>query len=579
MTHAAAPERERAPLRVGVFVDSIRQPQWVHVLLAAIGASSFGTIALVVLNDQPKEGGGVRGSGARRRMQKLMARQRHGLYALYRKIDDVLFTARPDPFERTGIDSLIAGRPMLHVTARSGDQSESLSDADVAAIHSYDLDVGLHFGRRMRGRVLEVAKHGVWTCAPGEDDEHHLRSVGFWEMIEGRPITAATLHRLMPEPERDRVIGRSFARTDKRSARGNQLYCYERAAALVVRKLHDLYEFGPAALTTVDRRDPTEPASRDRSAGLPTNAQMLVSIARKGGRFVRSRIGRAGSFLQWFIAYRFDGEAGSPDDVPHVARGGFRHLVPPPDRFWADPFPVCCSDRYFVFVEQYLYQERKAHIAVLEIGRDGSWTQPVAVLERPYHLSYPFVFRWRGDYFMYPEARESGAVELYRATSFPFAWELEARVLANVRAVDPTIAEIDGRWWMFANVAREGMSDPSRWDDELHLFHAPTPLGPWTPHRRNPVKSDLRGARPAGRLYRVNGALYRPAQDCSERYGQAMTINRIVRITPDEFQEVVASEIRPRWATGLLRTHTINAASGLTVIDGEIRRRRRDRSH
>jgi len=579
MTPATGPGRERAPLRVGVFVDCIRQPRWVHVLLAAIESSSFGTIALVILNDEPERGGAVSSRGARQRMRKLMARQRHGLYVLYRKIDDALFTMHPDPFERTGIEALIAGRPMLHVTARSGDQCDSLSGAEVATIRRYDLDVGLQLGHPMRGRALEVAKHGVWTCAPAEGDANHLRSVGFWEMIEGRPITAATLHLLMPEPERDRVIGRSFARTDKRSARGNQLYCYERAAALIVRKLHDLYEFGPETLTSVDRRDPLEPASRDRSDGLPTNAEMLVSIARKGGRFVRSRIGRAGSFLQWFVAYRFDGETGSANDAPQVARGGFRHLVPPPDRFWADPFPVCCGDRYYVFVEQYLYQERKAHIAVLQVGRDGSWTHPVPVLERPYHLSYPFVFQWRGDYFMYPEARASGAVELYRATSFPFAWELEGRVLANVRAVDPTLTEIDGRWWMFANVAREGMSDPSCWDDELHLFHAPTPLGPWTPHRRNPVKSDLRGARPAGRLYRVNGDLYRPAQDCSERYGQAITINRIVRINPDEFQEVVASEIRPRWAAGLLRTHTINAASGLTVIDGEIRRRRRDRSH
>ena len=61
------------------------------------------------------------------------------------------------------------------------------------------------------------------------------------------------------------------------------------------------------------------------------------------------------------------------------------------------------------------------------------------------------------------------------------------------------------------------------------------PLGPWKPHKRNPVKSDVRNSRPAGRLFYWNGDLYRPAQDSSQRYGYAMSINRVLRLTPDEF--------------------------------------------
>ena len=575
MTDAVDPACERAPLRVGVFVDSMLQPRWVHALLAAIGASAFSTISLVILREAPQLDGG----GALQRMRRLMDQRQHWLYALYGKIDDALFYVRPDPFELTGIESLIAGSPVLHIAACSTEPCDSLSDEECAAILRYDLDVTLQFGCRMRGRALQVAKHGMWACGAGGAEELDTRLVGFWEMMEGRPVTATTLHMLMPEPERDRVIGRSFTRTEKRSSKGNRLFCCQRAAALVVRKLHDLHELGPEALAIIDLRNQGEPSTRDRSDILPTNGEMLVSMARKGGRFVRSRLGRAGSFLQWFVAYRFDDATDFAGDVPHPAPDGLRYIVPPRDRFWADPFPVYYGDRYYIFVEQYLYQQQRAHIAVLELGRDGKWTPPVPVLERQYHLSYPFVFQWHGDYFMCPESKASGAVELYRAKAFPFVWELEATLLPDVRAVDPTLVEIGGRWWMFANVARVDLSEPSAWDDELHLFYAPTPLGPWTPHRRNPVKANLRGARPAGRLFRLNGELYRPAQDCSERYGGAMTINRIVRIDPDEYREVVVSEIRPQWTAGLLRTHTINAARGLTVVDGQLRRRRLARSH
>ena len=127
---------------------------------------------------------------------------------------------------------------------------------------------------------------------------------------------------------------------------------------------------------------------------------------------------------------------------------------------------------------------------------------------------------------------------------------------------------------MFANVAAEGALK----DDELHIFHAPSPLGPWTPHRLNPVKSDARCARPAGRLFRWNGHLYRPSQDCSGRYGSAIVINRIVRLTESEFEEKAVSRIDPKWAPDLLATHTLNSSDGITVVDVLVRRWRFTRS-
>lgn len=66
MTDAPAPVSERARLRVGVFVESMRQPRWVHVLLAAIGASECSAIALVILRDPPRKRGGGDDGGARR---------------------------------------------------------------------------------------------------------------------------------------------------------------------------------------------------------------------------------------------------------------------------------------------------------------------------------------------------------------------------------------------------------------------------------------------------------------------------------------------------------------------------------
>jgi hypothetical protein len=109
-------------------------------------------------------------------------------------------------------------------------------------------------------------------------------------------------------------------------------------------------------------------------------------------------------------------------------------------------------------------------------------------------------------------------------------------------------------------------------DDELHLFHADSLLGDWQPHRRNPVKSDARCARPAGQLYWRNGTLYRPAQICAPLYGSGLSINRVLRLTPLDYAERQVERILP--ANGLLGVHTVNRAGDLTVIDAFSRRPR-----
>jgi len=46
-------------------------------------------------------------------------------------------------------------------------------------------------------------------------------------------------------------------------------------------------------------------------------------------------------------------------------------------------------------------------------SRNGlAWQYQQSILREPFHLSYPHVFRWQGDYFMTPEALGHGAIVL-----------------------------------------------------------------------------------------------------------------------------------------------------------------------
>jgi hypothetical protein len=268
---------------------------------------------------------------------------------------------------------------------------------------------------------------------------------------------------------------------------------------------------------------------------------------------------------EWTFAWRMGADDREPDRFC-----GSKLAIPKRGEWWTDPFPVEHEGRYYVFVEHYPQRAGKAHISVMELDEQGQWKDPRPVLKRPYHLSYPFVFQVDGTWYMVPESAASRAVELYRCVQFPDRWDLEKQLLQDVDATDPTLHRAGERWWLFVNTKPTGCFT----SDELSIFFAEDLRGPWTPHARNPVKSDARSSRPAGRLFTWNGDLYRPAQDCSHDYGSAIVLNRVVRLTPDDYQEEAVHVIGPQWDHRIERTHTLNRAGKLTVIDAFRRRAR-----
>jgi hypothetical protein len=291
---------------------------------------------------------------------------------------------------------------------------------------------------------------------------------------------------------------------------------------------------------------------------------MIPRLCRLGTKLVINKVRHALNREQWALAYRFRSGPSDPNNTLYR----FKNLLPPKESFWADPCVIHEEGRYYIFLEEYPYGTAKGHISVMELDKNGVVNGPTKVLERDYHLSYPCVFKWNNNYFMIPESAANRTIELYRSVSFPFKWELEKVLMNDVRAADATVVEVDGTWWMFVSIAENCIPD------ELFLFYADSPLGPWITHRRNPVKSDVRSSRPAGKLFNWNGDLYRPAQDSSGRYGYAVTINRVVQLDEENFREEEVSKILPNWSKNLVGTHTLSIADDLTVVDCLMRRRR-----
>lgn len=250
----------------------------------------------------------------------------------------------------------------------------------------------------------------------------------------------------------------------------------------------------------------------------------------------------------------------------------FKSLLPPLDRFWADPFIWIHEDAYYLFIEELLYSKDRGTINCLKLDKDLKILSNQVVLDRPYHLSYPFLFEHENQIYMIPETGKNNRVELYRCTHFPDQWEFEKALINNVCALDATLLEANGKWWLFMNIQEEGGSS---WDT-LHLFYSDHPLSDqWTPHPLNPIIKDVHSARPAGRIFLHEGNLIRPSQDCSVRYGYATNFNRITTLTETEYSETCEQAFKPPLNSSILATHTFNDVAGLTAIDAIQRRRKK----
>jgi len=506
---AASPERKK--LRVGVFADAPLQPRWVVEALAKLAAADFAEVRLIDAGRNSREAPSL-------------------AWRLYGALDRRLFGSAPtDPVLLA--EQLEPGAP----------------DAP--------LDIAFALGALEDARLEGRARYGVWRFCFGADGAAGESLAGLPEVASAEPLSASGLKVRLAAGRPARLAYQSWSRTYPFSVVRNSDQLLRKTAEFAYRAVRELYRTGDGWLARL--RELRERPAPPRAPGVADLTRIVARLARRG-------VERAVNLEQWFLAYRFGGRV-------HANLEGFTRIMPPKDRDWADPFVVEKSGRYYIFFEELIYAEGKAHIAMLELDRAGRVSGPSRVLEADYHLSYPYLFEHDGQLWMLPESARNRRVELYRCVDFPLQWKRERVLLEDVRLVDATLHRVGERWWMFANSAA---GESRMFDDELHLFYAERLMGEWRPHAKNPVKSDARSSRPAGALFTRNGVLYRPAQVCVPRYGAGLAIHRVLKLTPEEYAERQVERLLPAAESGLCGLHTMNRAGDLVVVDAFARRRR-----
>lgn len=251
---------------------------------------------------------------------------------------------------------------------------------------------------------------------------------------------------------------------------------------------------------------------------------------------------------QWILAA---GKSDSPLEKPQE----FNFLVPPKNCFWADPHLIEHNGEVFVFFEELLYKTNKGHISCAPLYQDGTMGERITVIEKKYHLSYPFLIESDNEIYMIPESAENKTIELYLCKKFPDQWEFLFNLMEDVEAYDATVFQHGGYWWLFTNISI--LPGVSSWD-QLFLFYAETfPTNKWIPHPGNPVVDDVRSSRPAGKMFIKDSKLYRPSQDSSGKYGRGLNINQVTELSPERYSETLIT----KWLPGEFKRRTIGTHS------------------
>lgn len=301
---------------------------------------------------------------------------------------------------------------------------------------------------------------------------------------------------------------------------------------------------------------PAPAGARTPSAARPVRGILARTLGRVAARGAREDA--------WQLAWR---ARSAQDTLPGGTPWRAEHvLAAPRGRFYADPFLLAHAGREALFFEEFDARAGRGHIAAVELGPRGTAGRVQRVLAAPHHLSYPFVFEHDGVAYLIPETSATRRVELWRARAFPFEWELACVLLDGVRAVDTTWCQHDGRFWLFACVARPH----APLSEELCAFWSDRPFGPWRAHALNPIVDDPCGARPAGRLFVDAGRLVRPAQDVSREYGGHIVFQEVLELAPGRYAERALGTLDPAALVqfrGALGVHTFDRSARHEVVD------------
>lgn len=235
-------------------INDTQVSSWIAHIISQIQSSDYAKITCTILNNSTT-----------------FKQKESMLYSWWAKRNRIT----TGPFLKTSLNMNEIG-PVIFVTPKQTQYVDRISNADIEIIKAQNLDVILRFGFRIiKGKILGIAKFGVWSYHHGDNRIIRGRPPIFWEMYKDLPEVSATLQLLNSSLDAGQTIDRITIpiENDIRNTRKN---LYTSAIAIVLQALKTLNCTGTLKL------------SEDIMGAIyktPTNCEMIKFFIKRVGNF------------------------------------------------------------------------------------------------------------------------------------------------------------------------------------------------------------------------------------------------------------------------------------------------------
>lgn len=425
------------------------------------------------------------------------------------------------------------------------------------------LDLIINLGVQSIPSVLfTVSSHGVWEMLFKDFSLKKAAPVGFLEVLKKKQVIGATLLRIGVNPEENEVLDTAYF---------NRHWSMTETATIVAEGSVSLF-FKNLGKLKNNALEVQSNSSNEKFENEKLSFQnVLVYLCSFYFEFLNKLFEKVMSkvFKRRYECWTIF--TGSQGFFEHITSSPIP-LKMPKDEFWADPFLFHYNEKEYLFFENYSYKTKRGKISC-GILKDGQLMDIGDVLDFNFHLSFPFIFEENGEIFLMPESSENKKLEVFKAVAFPFKWELYSTAFEG-EAVGDAFFHIDEeeQKWLFLN---KQAAETAAMNSELFIYKVDSyKFNSLIPHKQNPVLIDARVARNGGSIFKHNNQLYRPSQrNVDGIYGRALNINRVDKLTIDEYVETTIQIIEPDFDKKLMGLHHVHQCNGKFVFDAAYRYR------
>ena len=531
----------KSKLRIGFIIDENPISSWKYYIIEKVSQLDFCELCQIIQIDTRDKENNIR----KTLFQSLLFNYEQ------RKI-----IQSPSSFEKKELNDYLK---FLYTSKKYTSNNELIIDDD-KKIEELNLDVIINLSSlKIKGKIVNSIRFGIWYFSPISrilDDFY-----GFEEILNDTPIIATNLQCIINNDENEKIITICYSSTNFLSLRRSSNAVNWNKSKIILLSLEKLYNLNKL-----------EPLIQNETiinnvvnfSNILNNYQYTKLFLKMTQKSIKSKFYDRFYFDQWILMFNFDNKLST-------SFSKFQSLKPEKDRFWADPHIIFEDNHYNIFLEEFLYAQNKGHIILLQMDKNGNIQTRKKILEKSYHLSYPFVFKFNDTYYMIPETHSNHAIELYECINFPLNWKFSKNLMKNIDAVDTTLFHYNDKWWLFTCISR--YEQIQTWDNLFLFYNEDLSNGSWKSHPCNPIVSDIRKARNAGKIFLHEGNIIRPSQDSSYGYGTGIVLNKI-HFDEENYDETVLEILQPNWNSKINGLHTIQYTSGLTVIDAKMNRMR-----